>query len=205
MWTDVCGGVAWRLCGCGCRRRALHEWPKDLQCPVLLCGTSLSFPFAAFVPRDTNLFHNSGMDGWFTQDRHLLFRARFESFCLPFYAAGLCDSHPEGRVGKIIDKSLAKQRPFLASYFQSFQRIKCMTCEILKVQDDTNESAVFPSRCMDDNYVCLLNVPVDSLDAVREPMKRFFAAIYCIPMKWEPEGYLLLGVKAPFSLQAHLF
>ena len=101
---------------------ALQKWPKDFQCPVLLCGMSLSFPFTAFVPRNTNLFHESGMDGWFSQDRHLLFRAQFESFCLPFYAPGLWDSHLEGRVGKIIDTSLAKQRPFLASYFNLFNQ-----------------------------------------------------------------------------------
>ena len=44
------------------------------------------------------------------------------------------------------------------------------------------------SRYMDNNYVCLFNVPEDSIDAVRELLKRFFATIYCIPMKWEPEG-----------------
>ena len=116
----------------------------------------------------------------------MLFRACV--FCLSFYAARLWDSHPKGRVGKSIDKSLDRQRPFLTNYFQTLQPIKCMVAEILQVHHTIQDPAIFLSHYMDNNYICLFNVLEDLRSAVRELGRCSLAQIYCIPIKLEPGG-----------------
>ena len=51
-----------------------------------------------------------GMEGWFSQEVHLLFRASFDHAEIPFNAVGLWDCHPEGRAGKILDRAVHRQR-----------------------------------------------------------------------------------------------
>ena len=95
-------------------------------------------------------------------------------------------------------------RHFLLNYFQGFQPVKCMTAEIVHVHDSTSSPTIIVSRNMDNNYVCLYSVPEDLLDAVRELMTRFYAEIYQIPMKWEPEGNSITWCEAALSTTGSL-
>ena len=132
-----------------------------------------------------DLLHTSGMGGWFGQEMHLLFCAFFGAATLPFYAMGLWGNHHEGRVGKIIDHAIHKQRPFLTTYFHSFQPLKCMVAEVKCVHDPTLLPAVFVSHCMDNSFIALPNVPPDLLDVVCSYLHIFHANVPFVHLTFE--------------------
>ena len=84
-------------------QRVLSAWPDALPKPVVKPGSTLTFPFVAYVPTSRTLFDDQGMQGWFQPENELLFTLQFPEIDIPVVALGLWDSHPEGRVGKIID------------------------------------------------------------------------------------------------------
>ena len=67
--------------------------------------------------------------GWFEPEHKLLFTVFFGATPVPVYAMGLWDSHPEGRVAKIIDRSARSQWRFLQGYFCEFKPIKSIISE----------------------------------------------------------------------------
>ena len=90
-------------------------WPRHLPYPLFRCGMSLTFPFVAFVMVPMCFTPLGCMDGSTKTSTYCFEQSSLNSPCL--YTAGPWDSHPEGCVGKIIDKSLDKQRPFIAVHF----------------------------------------------------------------------------------------
>ena len=50
----------------------------------------------------------------------LLFIVSLDSLSLPMFAMNLRDADPDGRVGKIVDMALCRQRPALLGYFARF-------------------------------------------------------------------------------------
>ena len=101
-------------------------WPAGLPALHIKPGPTLTFPHVAFVPRDRTYFEAHSMQGWFSREERLLFTLSFDSLHIPVYAMGLWDSHPEGRVGKIIDRSVRMQRRFLLQFFLNFRPTQCM-------------------------------------------------------------------------------
>ena len=117
---------------------------------------------------------------------------------------GLWDSHPEGRVGKIIDRSVRSQHRFLLSFFHDFNPLGCILRET-EVQHPASDSlAILLTRYMDNNYVALLDVPHQLHDVVRFFLCRFQSTIYDIPMKWEPEGDIVSWCEAPLTTSGML-
>ena len=127
-----------------------------------------------------------GMEGWLSLEVHLLFRAPFDHAWIPFYAVGLWACHPEGRVGKIIDRAVHKERPFSHRIFPDFPTTQVYGGRNLVYS--TSDPAVFLATCMDNNCIAVHNAPPDMLPAVRSFLKLFYSRLYGIPMKWEPNG-----------------
>ena len=166
----------------------LSPWPDALPQPVIKPGPVLTFPFVAYVPTSRDMFDDQGMHGWFRPESKLLFTLQLPAIAIPVVAMGLWDSHPEGRVGKIIDRSVRSQRKFLLSYFHDFNPLRCMLRETEVQHAVSDLPTILLTRYMDNSYVALLNVPHQLHDAVRLFVSRFPSAVYDIPMKWEPEG-----------------
>ena len=107
-------------------RPVFNAWPAHVPQPVIKPGPTLTFPFVAYVPAERKVFDDQGMQGWFEPEHKLPFTLQFPGVDIPVMALGLWDSHPEGRVAKIIDRSIRSQRRFLLSFFHDFNPLKCI-------------------------------------------------------------------------------
>ena len=154
-------------------------------------GPLLTFPQVAFVPHDKKLFEQQGMQGWFSPEDRLLFTLTLDDLDVPVFAMGLWDSHPEGRVGKIIDRSLRTQRKFLLQ-------------ETTVQSPETTDPAVLLTRYMDNNYIALLNIPPATEDTLHTFFCLFHSTVYDIPMKWEPDGSTVTWCEACLTTQGDL-
>ena len=75
-------------------------------------GPTLTFPFVACVPKDIGRLYTEGMTGWFQPEPKTVFFIQFGVVSIPFRVLNLWDSHPAGRVGKIIEQAVRCQRRF---------------------------------------------------------------------------------------------
>ena len=123
---------------------------------------------------------------------------------VPVFAMGLWDSHPEGRMGKIIDRSVRTQRKFLLQYFLNFRPIHCMIEETTVHSPETTDPSVLLTRYMDNNYIALFNIPPVTDDALRTFFCLFHSTVYDIPMKWEHDGSTVTWCEASLTTQGDL-
>ena len=144
------------------------------------------------------------MQGWFSPEDRLLFTLSLNEFDVPVFAMGLWDSHPEGRIGRIMDRSVRTQRKFLLQYFLNFCPTRCMIHETAVQFSQTIDPAVLLTRYMDNNYIALLNIPPATDDALRTFFCLFHSTLYDIPMKWEPDGSTVTWCEACLSTQGDL-
>ena len=87
---------------------------------------TLTFPFVTWVPRAREPLYTEGMQGWFQLDAKTVFSVTFgDARVIPFQAMNLWDSHPSGRVGKIVDHSVHRQRQFVLNYFHQIDEWAC--------------------------------------------------------------------------------
>ena len=185
-------------------RPILDNWSPDLPPISLTPGPSLTFPFVSIVPHDPHHFNKNGMSGWFQQDATCLFKLKVGDQTIPVVCIELWDSHPEGRVGKIIDKSVVRQRHFLRGYFSTFMPLHCMVAEVLESPAPSPDAVILLSRYMDNNYIGVINVSPCHLDAVRTFLASFYSVLYDLPMKWEPEGDTVSWCEASLSTDSSL-
>ena len=144
------------------------------------------------------------MQGWFSPEDRLLFTLSLDDLDVPVFAMGLWDSRPEGREGKIIDRSVRTQRKFLLQYFLNFCPIHCMIQETTVQCPQTTDLAVLLTRYMDNTYIALLNIPPATEDALRTFFRLFHSTVYDIPMKWEPDGSTGTWCEACLTTQGDL-
>ena len=92
----------------------LSSWPPTLLPLRIKPGPGLTFLFVACVPHSETHFTEHGIKGWFALEERLLLTFSFDQCHIPVFAKmGLWDSHPEGKVGKIVNMSVQSQRDFL--------------------------------------------------------------------------------------------
>ena len=95
-------------------------WPRHLSPPEIKPGPVLTFPYPAYVPRDKQVLYHTGMRGWKSHpanpEKRLLCQITIQEVCVKCTAMGLWDSHPEGRVGQIVQRSPQAQHAFLRNY-----------------------------------------------------------------------------------------
>ena len=84
------------------------------------------------------------MQGWFQPENKPPFTLQFLEIDMLVVALGLWDSHPEGRVGKIIYCSVRSQRPFLLSYFHDCNPMRCILRETEVQHIDTASTLTQP-------------------------------------------------------------
>ena len=106
-------------------RKIRKAWPKHLPTPAIKPGPVLTFPDPAYVPRNKQVLYTKGMRGWFHPDKCLLLQATFGDTQVDFTAMGLWDSHPDGRVGEIVQRSPRTHHAFLRNYFLQFDSVRC--------------------------------------------------------------------------------
>ena len=182
----------------------LQRWPKHLPPLHIKPRPLTTFPHAAFVPHNRRFFENQGMQGLFSPEERLLFTLTLGEVQVLVFAMGLWDSHPEGRVGKIIDRSVCTQRKFLLQYFLNFRPIHCMIQETTVHNPETIDPSVLLTRYMDNNYIAVLNIPPGTVDALRTFFCLFHSTLYDIPMKWEPDGSAVTWCEGCLTTQGDL-
>ena len=171
-------------------KRVQSAWPRHWPTPVIEPGPVLTFPNPAFVPRDKQVLYTAGMRGWFHPEKRLLLQVTFGDTQVDFTALGLWDSHPEGRVGQIIQRSPRTQHAFLRNYFLQFDSVRCHMAEIHVQGSPTHVPEVMQTRYMDNAYMALGNIPIPTHTHAQLALfvELLHKAIYDIPMKWEPTG-----------------
>ena len=169
-------------------KRVQKAWPKHLKVPVIKPGPTLTFPCPAYVPRDKQVLYTTGMRGWFHPDERLLFQVTFGDTQVDFIAMGLWDSHPEGHVGHIIQRSPRTQHAFLRNYFLQFDSVRCHMADVQVQGPVSNVPEVMQTRYMDNAYVSLGNIPTNTETQLALFLEILHQAIYDIPMKWETTG-----------------
>ena len=83
----------------------------------------------AWVPKDMSLFNREGMSGWFEQSHKEVGTLKVD-VTVALRTVVLWDSHPEGRLGHIIQLAPRHQQYFLRNYFWHVQPLKCMIVRI---------------------------------------------------------------------------
>ena len=118
-------------------------------------NNSLSLWGVIMKPTKERSPHRGFMQGWFHPEHKLLFIVPFGDTTAPVYAMGRWDSHPEGRVGKTIDRSVRSQRKFLLQCFQDPSPLKLLLlCDAILLPPPSRNS---PSRIKPTNlcaFVC---------------------------------------------------
>ena len=132
-------------------------WPRHMDVPVIKPGPVLTFPYPAYVPCDKQVLYHTGMKGWFHPEKRLFFHVTFRDSRVNFIAMGLWDSHPEGRVGQIIQRSPRAQHAFLRNYFLQFDVFRCHLAKVTVPGQVDHAAEVMQTRYMDNAYVALGN------------------------------------------------
>ena len=146
----------------------------------------------ACVPKDVSFFNSHGMDGWFQQTYKLVGTLTLDGYPIALRAMMLWDSHPEGRLGHIIQSAPKTQQYFWRKYFLNIPPLKCRIAETgAAVAVDYVPAAVLFTRYMDNTYLGICNVPESLLPAVRHFVEIFQHILYEVPFRWEPESQLL--------------
>ena len=164
-------------------RKVQKAWPKHLPTPAIKPGPILTFPDPAYVPRSKQVLYTAGMCGWFHPEKRLLLRATFGDTPVDFTAMGLWDSHPEGHVGQIIQRSPSTQHAFWRNYFLQFGSVRCHMADV-QVQGPATD--VTQTRYMDNAYMALGKIPKHIHAQPTLFIEILHQAIHDIPMKWEP-------------------
>ena len=128
------------------------------------------------------------MRGWFHPDKRLLFQVTFGDTQVNFTAMALWDSHPEGRVGQIIQRSPRTQHAFLRNYFLQFEVIGCQLAEVGVQSSTVDRPKVMQTRYMDNAYASLGKVPTHIHTPLARFLEIFHQTIYDIQMMWETIG-----------------
>ena len=77
-------------------------------------------------------------------------------------ALALWDSHPEGRLGHIIQSPPRRQHFFLRNYFLHVDPIRCIFAETSQATALlSTEPAILLTRYMDNTYIAFCNIPDD--------------------------------------------
>ena len=171
----------------------LLDWDRRALPKIALKpGPSLTFPTFAWVPKDTQTFNVSGMQGWFESSwKHL------GALCVlgvqsELHALVLWDSHPEGRVSHIIQSAPRRQHFFLRNYFLNVDPLKCMLGESTSMPELVcDQPTTLLTRYMDNTYVAFCNVPPQVLHVAKAFLIGVQKALYQVPFKWEPESRFL--------------
>ena len=130
-------------------------WPRDWTLPTIKLGPTLTFPDVAWVPRDPEVLHTEGMISWFSPTTKLLFTIDLDNTKIEFHAMGLWDSHPDGRVGLIVDRSPRSQHMFLRKYFLNFDAVRCQLAKSTQWGKSSDIPASFAPICHTDFDVVL--------------------------------------------------
>ena len=155
-------------------------------------GPTLTFPKVAWVPKDTHTFNRTGMSGWFEPAWKLVGTLFVQGVHIELRAVALWDSHPEGRLGHIIQSAPRKQHFFLRNYFLQVDPIRCIVAETSHTTAVlSTEPAILLTRYMDNTYVAFCNIPREVLGVARLFLVRLQQELYQVPFKWEPEGQFL--------------
>ena len=137
------------------------------------------------MPRDRERLYSEGMNGWFNPEAKTIFTATFGSTPVPFTALNLWDSHPSGRVGKIIDLAVKRQRPFLLNYFLNIDDTLYMLAHTHTTHTPTGDPNVLLTWYMDNMYIVLCNIPFEIHPQVARFIEILHQSVYNIKMKWE--------------------
>ena len=107
-----------------------RQWDLSLHLPISLSpAPTLTFPKVAWVPKDVGLFNREGMRGWFGQDYRLVGTLHIDGIAIALRSLVLWDSHPEGRLGHVIQSAPRRQYYFLRNYLLNIQPLRCITAE----------------------------------------------------------------------------
>ena len=147
---------------------------------------TIARPYVAWVPSDRNRLYSEGMKGWFSPEAKRIFTATFGNVSVPFTALNLRDSHPLGRVGKIIDQSVKRQQPFLLNYLLNLDDTLCMLADTRTSHTPTGDPSVLLTRYMDNMYIVLCNIPPEIHQQLARFIEILHQSVYNITMKWEP-------------------
>ena len=159
---------------------------------VLKPGPTLTFPKVTWVPRDTQAFNVSGMQGSFEQLWKLVGTLCVLGVDVELRVLVLWDSHPEGQVGHIVQSAPRRQHFFLRNYFLNIDPIKCMIAETASMPPLVcNRPAILFTRYIGNTYVAFCNVPQSLLCVARECLVHLQRALHQVPFKREPEGQFL--------------
>ena len=160
LWALVQENV---FCACPTKQKlqttVRKHWPASVGPISIKPGPTLDFPFVAWVPRDRERLYFEGMKGWFNPEAKTIFTATFRSTLAPFTALNLWYSHPSGCVGKIIDRAVKRQQPFLLNYFLNINDTLCMLADTPTTHTPTGDPNVLLTRYMDNMYIVPCNIP----------------------------------------------
>ena len=126
-----------------------------------------------------------GMHGWFQPKAKTLFTVCINGMKIPFRAIILWDSHPAGRVGKIVEHAVRRQRRFLLNYFQNLNETLCMLADTRITHTPHSAPEVLQTRYIDNMYIVLCNVPANMHPHMRCFVEILHKTVYNIKMKWE--------------------
>ena len=173
--------------------RVLLGWDKQCFCEIgLKPGPVLTFPSVAWVPKDTQVFNTSGMGGWFEPSWKHVGSLCVDSITIELRTLVLWDSHPEGRVGHIIQSAPRRQHLFLRNYFLNVDSLRCMLAESADLPEPMcSQPSILLTRYMDNTCVAFCNVPQHLLYVCRQFLVQLQAELYQVPFKWELEGQFL--------------
>ena len=133
------------------------------------------------------------MSGWFDQSYKLVGLLNVDGITVTLRTVVLWDSHPEGRLGHIIQCAPRRQHFFQRNYFFNVKPTYCMVAETSKPRkllDDT--IAVLFTGYMDDTYLAFCNVAMHLHATIRYFIEPLQDILYQVPFKWEPEGRFLI-------------
>ena len=99
-------------------------WPKMTLTP----SQQVAYLEVAWVPKDVSFFNSHGMDGWFEQTYKLVGSLTLDDHPITLRAMILWDSHPEGRLGHIIQSAPKTQHYFLRNNFFEYFTLEVYDC-----------------------------------------------------------------------------
>ena len=133
---------------------------------------------------------SNGLESWWQPLQWVVAWLSFPGAEIPLLRMSLWDGAIGGRLHTIARHAVRCDRHSITIFFMSFDAVQAVLPDI--VQPRSPAVAPFPyvlmARLKDNVYILCVDIPDRYVPSVRRLLEVFLDCLYCIPLKWEPEG-----------------